>query len=132
MKSIPDIISTVYLDSIGEVTKSRWVGSFQVKAIISNADRLAKARLYAKLMPPEGSSVEEDDKIRAELIAQLSVRVVSGPEFWSSSYGGQLLTDIDPLVDLLKLCQEATENWNKQLNETAQTQDGNVIVEPKV
>jgi hypothetical protein len=130
MKNLPNHIVTVYLDSTGEVSKTRWVGTFTIKAVLSHADRFAKARMYAALIPEKEILVEEEDKLKAEVLSQLYARIVSGPEWWDGTRGGQLMIDFDPLIDLLKACQEESEKWSKRLEETASSGDANVV-EPK-
>jgi hypothetical protein len=130
MKNLPNTMSTVHLDAVGEISHSRWVGQFTVKCILSHADKFAKARLYAALMPERENLVEEEDRLRAAVIAELSVRISDGPEWWSATHGGQLMADLDPLVELLKLCQEESIKWSKKLEEIASFGDGNVVTAP--
>lgn len=130
MKNLPATTTTVHLDSIGEISKSRWVGTFTVKCILSHADRFAKSRLYAAMVPDKEHLMDEEDRLKAEVIAQLSVRVIDGPEWWEATRGGQLMTDSQPLIDLLDLCKTAMLDWSKKLNEAASFGDGNVITEP--
>jgi len=131
LKTLPDIISTVHLDCIGETTKSRWTGTFTVKCVLSHSERFAKTRMFAALMPAKIDLAEEGDKLSAEVLAQLSVRVASGPAWWDATGAGQLMTDLDPLVELLRLCQQAAEEWSKKLDETAAFEENKAIKDPK-
>src|SRR5665213_335663 len=107
MKTLPSTTTTVHLDSIGEISRSRWVGTFTIKCILSHADRFAKARMYAAMVPEKENLMDEEDRLKAEVIAQLSVRVIDGPEWFEATRGGQLMVDAQPLIDLLDLCKNA-------------------------
>lgn len=129
MKNLPDHIVPVHLDSTGEVSKTRWFGTFRVKCVLSHADYFAKLRLYAEFMPSKKHLVEEDDQLKAEVLSELSVRIVDGPPWWEATIRGQLMTDFNPLIDLLNLCKESAENWSKKLEEAASFGDGNVVTQ---
>ena len=130
MKKIPDIQATIQLDSIGEKTQSRWVGTFVIKRQLSHADRFALTRMYNGLLP-SGMEVQEELKIRAATIAELYVRVVSAPEWWEGCGKGQLLIDSDPLYDLITKCNEAEIAWCKELETEAKTEASNVVTDKK-
>lgn len=119
MKKLPEIIVTIALDSMGEETKRRWFGQFRIKRKLTNSERFALERIYSQLLPPSGREVPDELKLRAAAIAELSVRVDEGPDWWQSSRGGQLLIDSTPIYDLINLCHKEEENWNKSLEEEA-------------
>lgn len=126
MIKIPDYIRMVQLDSMGEVTKERWIGTFQVKAVLTHADRFQLERMYNQLIPKDGE-VSEDIKLRAASIAELSVRVVKGPRWWDETASGQLMVDMDPLYDLLVQCNKESKNWSEELDKAAQMEPSNVV-----
>ena len=119
MKKLPDTIATVSLHSIGEVTKTNWVGQFKIKRILTHADRFQLERIYAQLLPSREREVSEEVRLRAAAIAELSVRVIEGPAWWEGSKGGQLLVDTAPLYDLSYECAKEEKAWSEQLDQTA-------------
>lgn len=125
---VPNIIRTVNLDSTGEVSKNKFLGTFQVKAILNHADEFAMERMYAKLVVKE-EFMKEEQKIRAAVIAELSVRIVNAPDWWNASSNGQTLADKQPLYDLAQLCSEAYLEWSKELDEAVNknSNSGSVI-----
>ena len=126
---IPDYIKTVVLDANGEVTKSRWTGTFRVKCILSHADRFALERIYTQLLPSD-TGVDEEVKIKAATIAELSVRVVDGPEWWNSTRQGQLMVDTTPIYELIGLVVKASEEWSHELGKMNANESNAVIPKP--
>ena len=131
MPKLPDMIATVTLDSTGERTKSRFIGSFQIKRLLTHADRFALERVYASLLPAREREISEDERLKAAAIAELSVRVVSGPTWWEGSRNGQLLVDAQPLFDLAILCEKEEKRWSELLEESAKTDNekSNVVTD---
>lgn len=122
MQKIPDTIRMVAIDCTGELTKSRWIGEFRAKAILSHADKFKLERIYAELMPENDKFVKENDKIRAAIIAELSVTIVDGPEWWSATRGGQLMADDTPLYELMGACKKMQEKWSNDLEASAKNE----------
>lgn len=119
MKKIPDHITTVQIDCEGDITKSRFIGTFKVKAVLSHADRFAAERFYGSLVPSNTSGMTEELKVRATALAELKARVVEGPEWWSGTRDGLLLVDSTPIYELLNKCQEAYMDWSNKLDQEA-------------
>lgn len=127
MKKLPDVLAMVTLDSVGETTKSRFIGQFKIKRKLTHADRFQLERIYAQLLPSREREIEEELRLRAAAIAELSVRVVEAPSWWDGSKNGQLLVDSQPLYDLALLCSEEEKKWAQQLEELAKTEESNAI-----
>lgn len=126
---MPDTIMSIVLDVTGEKTKSRFMGTFRIKAVLTHADVIAIERMYSQLLPRTTSDTSEDAKLRASTIAELSVRIVDGPEWWNGTRYGQLLIDREPLYQLLIKCNEAEQDWSKRLEEQANQVDSENVVE---
>lgn len=120
---------SINLDVIGERTKSRFLGTFRIKAVLTHADVIAIERMYAQLLPRSSGDISEDAKLRASTIAELSVRILEGPEWWNGSRSGQLLIDREPLYQLLIKCNEAEQDWSNRLAEQADQVDADNVVE---
>lgn len=125
MLKLPSIYKTVSIDCVGDVTKTRWMGSFEVKCVMSNADRFEVERFYAKLLPADVKTTEER-AVDAATLAELNVRVVSGPAWWASSQGGQTLVEMNPLYELMLRINEAQKAWSDEVDKLANMGDGNV------
>jgi len=126
---IPDTIMSIVLDVTGEKTKSRFMGTFRIKAVLTHADVIAIERMYSQLLPRTTSDTSEDAKLRASTISELSVRIVDGPEWWNGTRYGQLLIDREPLYQLLIKCNEAEQDWSSRLEEQANQVDSENVIE---
>lgn len=116
-QQLPDLTTTIYLDSAGEITKNRYVGSFKIKRVLTNGDLLAIDRFYAKLLPKDAEeSASEDRKIKAAIIAELFVRIIEGPNWWTESRYGQNMIEFQPMYDLIQKCNEEFKAWTDQLS----------------
>lgn len=127
MRKLPDIATMITLDSVGETTQSRFIGQFKIKRKLTHADRFQLERIYAQLLPSREREIEEELRLRAAAIAELSVRIIEGPEWWNGSKGGQLLVDSQPLYDLALLCSEEEKKWSQQLEDLAKTEESNAV-----
>lgn len=119
--------SLVQLDVIGEKTKTRWMGSFKIKAQLTHQDRFRVERAYAELMPRNEANAPEEIKMRAQVSAELFVRVIHGPSWWSDSQQGQLLIDTSPLYELIRLVNEEEERWLKAVEKSTKGNDGGLL-----
>ena len=131
MRKLPDMVAMVSLDSTGERTQSRFIGQFKIKRLLTHGDRFQLERIYASLLPPRDREINEEERLKAAAIAELSVRVIEGPPWWEGSKSGQLMVDAQPLYDLALLCSEEEKKWAKQLEDSAKTEDSNAIPVPK-
>lgn len=104
-------MTMVNLDSVGDVTGSKFMGTFKIKCILTHADRFELERLYGEMIPRSLDTVPEDLKNKAATIAQLAVTVVQGPSWWYESRQGRNMADTAPLYDLLILCDKSTKDW---------------------
>lgn len=125
MKKLPDLTASIYLDSTGEVTGEKYIGQFRVKRVLTNADRFAIEREYLEMLP-SGNDASEEVRIRAATIAELSVRILSGPTWWNGSSYGKLLLDTNPVYDLMAKCHESYKDWVTQLKQSAVVGEGDV------
>ena len=131
MLKIPDYISTISLDSTGEVTKSRYMGTFRVKVVLTHADRFKLERNYAEFLPPNVQDVTEELKSRAATLAELDVRIIEAPSWWWDSLKGRNMIDTMPLYDLLRQINDAHTAWLKQLEENANKDMGGALSNDK-
>ena len=118
MRKLPDIVKTINLESQGEITGEIWRGIFQVKVILTHAERFAIERTY-KTMLPNDSNVDDATKIKCASIAELEQRIVSAPEWFKAARNGRDLVDAQPLYDLMTLSYSKLEEWRKELAESA-------------
>jgi hypothetical protein len=118
---LPEHIRSIFLDTKGEVTGSRFLGDFKVKVVLSNSERLAEARLYKNFLPND-QSVSPRDRADAIVLSELAVKVIDGPDWWKESDSGKNMVDMEPLYALLVKIKEEGVKWSEEvqkLNEEA-------------
>jgi len=59
--------------------------------------------------------------------AELFVRVIHGPSWWTDSQQGQLLIDTSPLYELIRLVNEEEEKWLKAVEKSTKGNDGGLL-----
>ncbi len=118
MAKLPEIIRTINLESVGEITNETWRGIFRVKVVLTHSERFAIERHYKKLLPDD-SNINENVKLRCAALAELSERIVECPEWFKNSRMGIDLIDVQPVYDLLGLISGKFEEWQFELGKMA-------------
>jgi hypothetical protein len=128
MHKLPDIIRSIHLDSVGEVSKQKFTGTFRVKIVLTNADKLAIEREYARISARE-ESMSSGNKLLAGTIAELSIRVLNAPQWFNDAIRGQNMIDENPLFDLIVKINQEYKQWQKELSEVATAGDESNVVD---
>lgn len=115
---IPNYIRTFHLDVVGDVTQSRWIGQFSAKAVLSHEDRFLIETEYAKLLPND-KNTDDSLKTKAASLAELSVRIIEGPDWWMSSNRGRRLVDDAPIYEMVLQCHKISQAWTEELKVNA-------------
>jgi hypothetical protein len=114
MINLPKNEKTFMFSKVGEVTGMKYEGQFTVKCALSLADKrlieIEKSRLSADLMNPTGNL----DAI-SRVIANLRVRVITGPEWYNQQVNTMNILDEDIVFDVYGECLKAAEEWMKEL-----------------
>jgi hypothetical protein len=118
MMNLPKNEKTFMFDKVGEVTGFQYQGQFTVKCALSLADKrlieIEKSRLSMDLQNPTGNL----DAI-SRLIANLRVRVISGPEWFNQQVQSMSILDEDVVFEVYSQCLKASEEWMKELKQTS-------------
>lgn len=128
MYKIPDIIRTIFLDSVGEVSKQKFTGTFRVKVVLTNSDKLAIEREYARLLGKE-ESASSNNKLLAGTMAELSVRVLNGPPWFRDAMSGANMIDENPLYEIIVKINEEYKKWQSELSDVASSEDESNVVD---
>ena len=123
MYKLPDFIRSIQLESIGEVSKQKFTGAFRVKVVLTNADQLAIEREYARLTARSDDTMSADNRLMAGTIAELSIRVLNGPPWYQEAMAGQNMIDKNPLFDLIVKINDEYKQWQKELDDVANSGD---------
>lgn len=113
------------LDHIGESTGFKYDGTFTVKALLSIRDKrsieVEKSTLKADLVNPT-----EELITMAHVLANLRVRIITGPSWWMQSAGGLNLEDDEVMYVLYNKVIEQEKSWLKEVrDQVKESSEGN-------
>ena len=111
---LPSFYAPVTIDVEGEITKTRWIGTFNVKRVLTHRDRFTIENYYAEYLRDDSKSAFSV-KADASSLAELRVRIQSGTSWWEDSNYGLDLVDEAPIMALLQAVKKAKEGWDKEL-----------------
>ena len=115
---LPKNERTFVFEELGEATQTTYPGEFTVLCIpdmrARRAIEIEKSRLSADVANPTdnlaGLSI---------ILANLRVRILSGPQWWEESLGGFNVMDENILVTLYDQVLEQEDLWRAELREKA-------------
>jgi hypothetical protein len=115
---LPKNERTFDLNAIGEVTQKEYDGQFTVLCVPSMRDRrdieIEKGRLAADMSNPTDSLLG-----LAIILANIRIRILDAPNWWTQSMGGLDIQDENVLVALYEKVMEAEDLWRKDVKEKA-------------
>lgn len=118
MMNLPKNEKTFMFDKVGEITNFRYEGQFVVKCALSLADKrlieIEKSRLSMDLQNPTANL----DAL-SRLIANLRVRVISGPEWFNQQVQSMSILDEEIVFEVYSQCLKASDEWLKELKQAA-------------
>lgn len=109
---------------VGDVTGERYEGRFAVKDRLSHADHLWQDRTRRLLLGDAPGQQSVRATMTAEMLAQLAVRVLESPSWWSSSQdqtgvAGMTLEDENLLAEVYSKCMAVDLQVKKRLADAA-------------
>ena len=117
--AIPSKQTTVQIDVIGELTKTRYLGSFTVK-ILNQKERALVQRHKAFLNGDHANQLDIATLNYHHMVAYLRYALVSPPEgempkFWLTSDLGYELYDQNVVIELYNKAIEFEETWYRSI-----------------
>src|SRR5690606_37120762 len=97
---------------------SKFDGIFEVKCHLNIGEKHALEMEKTRLLGPYTNPTDTLVGI-AVILSDLRHKLVSGPNWWTQSYGGQTIEEEDVLTELHKKVQETEDEWRKELAEKA-------------
>ena len=113
---LPDFDTTINLDVEGEVTKTKWLGQFTIKRVLTHKDRFEIERFFREYLPM-GMEADQNLRTRAAALAELRVRIKHAPRWWEDSNYGLDMVDSEPIYYLLIKSSESYKKWQDELAE---------------
>lgn len=84
----------------GEFSGEKWHGEFEAKFRLSHQDRLIVDAERRRLMGENPAGATDETINTANAFAELSVRIVKAPSWWSETRGGLDLVDYKPVQEV--------------------------------
>lgn len=98
-------------------------GRFTVKCVLSLADRYARELEISKMKVGLSATTDELTAI-SEMISNLKVRIIDGPDWWKKTNGLEIM-DISCIMALYDKVLEQEVEWRKELKAKKEELKGN-------
>lgn len=109
---------TIMFESVGDFTKKRFVGDFTFKCVLNNAESI-QAAIMADRYNGGSTTLPTEVALYNRATAELELRVLSSPKWWSDSDSGRTLMDRGIVFELFNKAMDAQIQWKKKLTEEA-------------
>jgi hypothetical protein len=109
---------TFFLSVKGESTGLKYEGTFKVKCLLTNAEKV-DIGLRIDAYNRGSKTVATGISILNATIAELDVRIMESPSFWKDSDYGRQLMDTNVVYEVFKKANDAEEDFKKRLKEIA-------------
>jgi hypothetical protein len=114
----------------GDISNEKWVGQFKCLRRLSHRSELQKDRIYRDLLGPNPENAAQVNKDRADILAEISVSLVSVPKWFSETNNGLDLVDNNVITTIwgeiirirsetLKEVQDKAQKATEALTKTA-------------
>lgn len=115
----------VQMNAVGELSGDPFRGDFKVKTALSWGDSLSQDRVRRELLGEAGGQPTVRAAQIAEMLAQLAVRVVDAPIWWTSSAGyrgvpGVELVDDNVVREVFNVCMAVDVRVKRELEKQAE------------
>lgn len=111
---------TITIDAVGDTTGEKYTGSFTVRLFLTPRQKLEISKIRNSIAPGITDSRTSDWQ-RAEVMAQLMVRVEKAPKWWENSDGGADLVDENVVVDVFNAIVDAEAKARAKIKEAGET-----------
>lgn len=118
MSQLPKRERTFVFEGVGADTGIKYDGKFTVKTILKIREK-HQLELEKTILQADTKSPTAGLRGISNILANLRVRIVDGPEWWRQSEGGSDLDDENILLDLYDKVIEQEMEWRKDLQEMA-------------
>lgn len=108
------------INVIGEDSGNPYIGDFVVKTLLTRRDRFKADEYRRMLIGANPSEALPDMSMEAYVLGQLLVRIVEAPEWWKNSQNGELLADLNVILQVYELAKAKEDERKKTLQEEAE------------
>ena len=111
---LPKIERSFPFEAVGDLTGKKYDGNFQVKAILNFGDK-HQLELQKTLLQADTRSPTPGLRGVAQILAELSIRIIEAPTWWQQSNGGRTILDENVVLALYDKVVEQEDEWKKDL-----------------
>jgi hypothetical protein len=130
MFQLPNNEYSFYTKVVGEKTQEHLEGSFTVKCLLSQAELVEVAIRTEQYN--QGTALPAQFALINRAIAELEVRIIKSPTWWSERGNGRDLYDTNVVFHVFKEAFKAEEEWKKRIEEKAKEAESKAKEEEKV
>jgi len=110
---------TFYLDTIGQKTKKKFRGDFNVKCVLKNRETIDIA-VATDRYNGGSTTLAPQYALLNRAIAELEVRIIDAPKWWEKSDGGRELEDTNVVFEIYQQALNTEKEWAKRITEKAE------------
>lgn len=112
--------ATIALDVKGLATGKRYEGNFTVKTRLTRRDAFQADQIRRSIIGPNQSEAMPELIMESFYLAQLKVRIVESPKWWSATNDGLDLEDPNVAEELYKLAKDQEDSRREALLKEAE------------
>lgn len=102
------------LSVVGDSSKVTWAGEFSVKTKLSWRDQLQMDKARRELLGADAQAASPDAVAQAVILAELGVRIVKSPSWWTESNRGLDLVDDNVLTEIYQKVRTVVMGLDKE------------------
>jgi hypothetical protein len=107
------------INVVGTTTGTEYLGTFKVYPILSTAQQLARDAIMRDLLGPNCKDASARAQSQAFVTAEIRIRSVEVPTFWTESKAGMNLFDEEVASTIFDKIQEVEVKWREDIKKKA-------------
>jgi 3-oxoacyl-ACP reductase-like protein len=105
---------TVPLSLVGALSKTPYVGDFEFRKSLS-ISQILRVSVLADRLKGHSTTIDEEGSLIAQMVAELSQRVISAPEWWKNSNNGEDLQDLNVLFEVFSAARKVEQEYREEM-----------------
>jgi len=110
---------TFTVNVVGDTTGQEYVGMFKVKPILRTDEQIARDAVMRDILGPNPQDASPRAKSQAFILAEIRIRVIEAPAFWSGARDGAALYDENVMGKVYDQIQDVEKTWRAEVKKKA-------------
>jgi hypothetical protein len=116
----PNALATFIINEVGETTFESYPGAFKVRQLLNHAQQLERDRLRRDLLGGSAQTMATPRAAdQAAIFAELMIRIVEAPKWWTESGNGVGLFDDNVVKKVYDLSIKAEDDFKDEIRKRA-------------